>query len=634
MDSSNSVIWAFLSAEGSEGAPLTVRATVGQPAGTVTWKVEGLQPWMTGSCDANYTRCSSYVVTGASPDLSETAFYPLVFTGTDGTYSYRGTAAMRVTAGTIVWSNFKQSYPSSATFDIFGRSTMTTGTYTAGGDPGFPQRSYSSPGVISGTMPGNATSAPITRAITGTRTSGTAVSTGTLMVTIMPSAYQIGGLQARYDVDEDQFVDIAPTVDYAVGAVTWSGTNLPPGLGLNATTGRITGRIARNAALRSPFNATLSARGTNTGSASVQFAVRATPLLSVSAESANLRQVLPDPGACTALTVTNHGSGIASALSLSVGDAAFATCAPPAGTPCGASLGGGGQSCVYGMRLNASVAGEKSTTATVTAAGTPPVTVAMAGVTAPAVATAGFRVFSTAGTFTFTPPRPNLPVRVLVVGSGAGGSVYVSSNYSQGGGSGYYRYYTTTVTGDVSVVVGAGSINEQSSAAGASSFGSLSAGGGSRMDGGSGGGGNNSTGAASATNYTYIMGNGGSRGGNGMGAISGASRAGLGQAYVPDLSGFRLNALTYGRGGSYGMARGSTTAQPYNYWPAGGGGGGILLNGSGGDATNGTTGVSCAASGEAGIGWGAGGGGTGESCGGANALPGKGSTGLVYVEWD
>ena len=237
-----------------------------------------------------------------------------------------------------------------------------------------------------------------------------------------------------------------------------------------------------------------------------------------------------------------------------------------------------------------------------------------------------FSKYTNPGTATFLAPVGVTTVAVLVVGGG-GGSGYPDS----AAGSGKIKSLTLNVTPGMSynIVVGAGGkgaaweIDPQDGDA--SSFGGsmLSADGGKHSlsyqkgagSGGSGGG----------AGYMYGKCLGGGRGGRNGKAGSNCERfnggEGQGEAeWNTFLSPFKYNTLTAGNGGAAGYCGEPATA--------GGGGGGVLFNGQGGNAASGS--VACRGEGGAGYGGGGGAGGYDKQ---TKGIGGRGSDGLVYIEW-
>ena len=243
-----------------------------------------------------------------------------------------------------------------------------------------------------------------------------------------------------------------------------------------------------------------------------------------------------------------------------------------------------------------------------------------------------FSKYTDPGTATFVAPAGVTKVDVLVVGGGGGGGYPDSA-----GGSGSINRATLAVTPGTSysVAVGAGGhtgcYNDNSPDGDASSFGSdmLTAAGGVRgipYSGGAGAGGSGG-GAGSENSLCPGGSNGGTNGGAGGSCNDAQGGAGQGESqWNTFLAPFKYNSLTAGNGGA-GMAGTSEEYPPSR--TAGGGGGGVLFNGEGGNAADGGGSI---CNGKAGAGYG-GGGGAGGFSGEYNSCSGRGSDGLVYIEW-
>ena len=243
---------------------------------------------------------------------------------------------------------------------------------------------------------------------------------------------------------------------------------------------------------------------------------------------------------------------------------------------------------------------------------------------------AGYAVFTSNGTW--TPPKPGMQFRYLVVGGGASGSGSGSLTNQAGGGSGFVLTGTATATEpSYAVVVGKG---------GAAGYGEWRTGGYSALGSFSANGARNQNGYSGAGNRPNF--NEGKAGGsNGAGvSAAGAQVNSTGQGTV-SFAMFSGRAITPGAGGAgrTGTSSSANCSASYNGYVSGasGGGGGVVISGVN-EVSPATQGLGGSPANQ-GIGFGAGGGGPsfrwGSSSSGYCTDPfgGAGGAGVVYVEW-
>lgn len=269
-----------------------------------------------------------------------------------------------------------------------------------------------------------------------------------------------------------------------------------------------------------------------------------------------------------------------------------------------------------------------------------------------------YRLYGTAGSYTFTVPSGVTTIRTFVIGGGGGGGGGNSGWGSGAGGGcgGAVNGATLSVTPgqQISVTVGGGGAGGGGAGAngswgGTSSFGSVSASGGSwgksgyynfyGATGGSGGGSGGGGGGNGWPGFYQLSSPGGSSGNTNPYAQAstqtGYDDEGNPYQYTQPAQspggcqggGWSVNPGTYITRVSWSAGSGGYVPVAYQYY-GGGGGGGVVINGSTVTGASGNGGSCCPAPG--GQGYGGGGGGVGVDY---YTAGGNGAQGAVYVEW-
>jgi hypothetical protein len=209
--------------------------------------------------------------------------YTVTIIATDGTSSGSTSFTWTINPVVVVTNPGNQTNTEGDTANVSVAATDTFGktlTYIATGLPAGLSIN-SSTGAISGTIDNNvAASTPYT--VTVTATDGTYSGTATFNWTINPAVVVTAPAnQTASEGDSVSAVTVTAT-DAHSGTLTYSTTGLPAGLSINPSTGNISGTIAANTALNSPYTVTVTATdGTYSGSAEFTWTIE--PVVAVTA---------------------------------------------------------------------------------------------------------------------------------------------------------------------------------------------------------------------------------------------------------------------------------------------------------------------------------------------------------------